>query len=65
MILNGVVVVEIIFGFFGIGKLMIDSILLCDFVVVLVVIMVLVLVIFIMNLLIDIVYVIFDFCIWY
>ncbi|MTH66181.1 ABC transporter permease [Paracoccus shanxieyensis] len=59
-ILNGAVVVETIFGFPGIGKLMIDSILLRDFAVVLAAIMVSALAIFIMNLLIDIAYAILD-----
>lgn len=55
-ILNGAVVVETVFGFPGIGKLMIDSILLRDFAVVLAVIMISALAIFIMNLLIDLAY---------
>ncbi|WP_411196478.1 ABC transporter permease [Rhizobium sp.] len=59
-ILNGAVVVETVFGFPGIGKLMIDSILLRDFAVVLAVIMVSALAIFIMNLLIDIAYTLLD-----
>jgi peptide/nickel transport system permease protein len=59
-ILNGAVVVETVFGFPGIGKLMIDSILLRDFAVVLAVIMVSALAIFIMNLLIDLAYVLLD-----
>ena len=54
--LNGAVVVETIFGFPGIGKLMIDAILQRDFTVVLAAIMVTALAIFIMNLLIDIAY---------
>ncbi|MBA5800032.1 MULTISPECIES: ABC transporter permease [Rhizobium] len=59
-ILNGAVVVETVFGFPGIGKLMIDSILLRDFAVVLAVIMVSAMAIFIMNLLIDIAYALLD-----
>jgi peptide/nickel transport system permease protein len=59
-ILNGAVVVETVFGFPGIGKLMIDSILLRDFAVVLAVIMVSALAIFIMNLLIDLAYALLD-----
>lgn len=54
--LNGAVIVETIFGFPGIGKLMIDSILQRDFNVVLAAIMVTAIVIFIMNILIDIAY---------
>jgi peptide/nickel transport system permease protein len=57
-ILNGAVVVESIFGFFG--KLMIDSILQRDFNVVLAAIMVTALAIFIMNLLIDLAYAVLD-----
>ncbi|SNR61526.1 ABC transporter permease [Paracoccus sediminis] len=59
-ILNGAVVIETIFGFPGIGKLMIDSILLRDFSVVLASIMVSALAIFIMNMLIDIAYAMLD-----
>ena len=59
-LLNGAVVVESIFGFPGIGKLMIDSILQRDFAVVLAAIMVTSLAIFIMNLLIDLAYALLD-----
>jgi peptide/nickel transport system permease protein len=59
-ILNGAVVVETVFGFPGIGKLMIDSILQRDFAVVLAAIMVSALAIFLMNLLIDIAYALLD-----
>lgn len=59
-ILNGAVVVETVFGFPGIGKLMIDSVLLRDFSVVLAAIMVSALAIFIMNLLIDLAYALLD-----
>jgi peptide/nickel transport system permease protein len=52
-LLNGAVVVETIFGFPGVGKLMIDSILQRDFTVVLASIMV-------MNLLIDLAYAVLD-----
>lgn len=58
--LNGAVVVETIFGFPGVGKLMIDSILQRDFTVVLAAIMVTALAIFLMNLLIDIAYAVLD-----
>ena len=58
--LNGAVIVETIFGFPGIGKLMIDSILQRDFNVVLAAIMVTAVAIFIMNILIDIAYGILD-----
>lgn len=59
-ILNGAVVVETIFGFPGVGKLMIDSILQRDFSVVLATIMVTALAIFVMNLLIDLAYSVLD-----
>ena len=59
-LLNGAVVVETIFGFPGVGKLMIDSILQRDFAVVLAAIMVTAFAIFIMNLLIDILYAVLD-----
>ena len=58
--LNGAVVVETIFGFPGVGKLMIDSILQRDFTVVLASIMVTAIAIFIMNILIDIAYAVLD-----
>ena len=54
--LNGAVVVETIFGFPGVGKLMIDSILQRDFTVVLASIMITAIAIFLMNLLIDLAY---------
>jgi peptide/nickel transport system permease protein len=59
-ILNGAVVVETIFGFPGIGKLMIDSILQRDFAVIQAAILVTALAIFLMNLLIDIAYAMLD-----
>ncbi len=59
-LLNGAVVVETIFGFPGVGKLMIDSILYRDFAVVLAAIMVTALAIFLMNLVIDILYAVLD-----
>lgn len=59
-LLNGAVVIESIFGFPGIGKLIIDSILQRDFTVVMAAIMVTALAIFLMNLVIDILYSILD-----
>ncbi|SDX11321.1 ABC transporter permease [Roseicitreum antarcticum] len=59
-LLNGAVVVESIFGFPGVGKLMIDAILQRDFNVILAAIMVTALAIFIMNLLIDLSYALLD-----
>jgi len=59
-ILNGAVVVETIFGFPGVGKLMIDSILQRDFNVILAAIMVTAFAIFLLNVLIDILYAVLD-----
>lgn len=59
-LLNGAVVVETIFGFPGVGKLMINSILQRDFNVILAAIMVTAIAIFIMNILIDIAYALLD-----
>jgi peptide/nickel transport system permease protein len=59
-LLNGAVVVETIFGFPGVGKLMIDSILQRDFSVLLAAIMVTAVAIFLMNILIDIAYAVLD-----
>lgn len=59
-LLNGAVVVETIFGFPGVGKLMIDSILQRDFAVIMAAIMVTAFAIFLMNLLIDIAYAVLD-----
>jgi peptide/nickel transport system permease protein len=59
-LLNGAVVVESVFGFPGVGKLMIDSILQRDFTVVLAAIMVTAGAIFLMNLLIDLFYAVLD-----
>lgn len=59
-ILNGAVIVESIFGFPGVGKLMIDSILQRDFNVILAAIMVTAFAIFLMNVLIDLLYSVLD-----
>ena len=59
-LLNGAVVVETIFGFPGVGKLMIDSILQRDFAVVMAAIFVTAVAIFVMNILIDILYAVLD-----
>ncbi|MEP2783058.1 MAG: ABC transporter permease [Pseudoruegeria sp.] len=59
-LLNGAVVVETIFGFPGVGKLMIDSILQRDFTVVMAAIMVTAMAIFLMNIVIDVLYSILD-----
>ncbi|MEP3300153.1 MAG: ABC transporter permease [Pseudoruegeria sp.] len=59
-LLNGAVVVETIFGFPGVGKLMNDSILQRDFTVVMAAIMVTAMAIFLMNIVIDVLYSILD-----
>jgi len=59
-LLNGAVIVETIYGFPGIGKQMIDSIMQRDFNVVMAAILVTAIAIFIMNILIDIAYSILD-----
>lgn len=59
-ILNGAVIVETIFGFPGVGKLMIDSILQRDFNVILAAIIVTAFAIFLMNVFIDILYAVLD-----
>lgn len=58
--LNGAVIVETIFGFPGVGKLMIDSIMQRDFTVVLASVIVTAFAIFIMNLIIDLLYALLD-----
>lgn len=59
-IINGAVIVETIFGFPGVGKLMIDSIYVRDFAVIQATVLVTGMAIFIMNILIDIAYVTLD-----
>ena len=59
-ILNGAVIVETIFGFPGVGKLMIDSVLQRDFNVILAAVMVTAFAIFLMNVLIDVLYAVLD-----
>jgi peptide/nickel transport system permease protein len=59
-ILNGAVIVETIFGFPGVGKLMIDSVLQRDFNVILAAVMVTAFAIFLMNVLIDLLYAVLD-----
>ncbi|CCO50303.1 ABC transporter, membrane spanning protein (Oligopeptide) [Vibrio nigripulchritudo SOn1] len=58
--LNGAVIVETIFGFPGVGKLMIDSILQRDFSVVMAAVIVTAFAIFIMNFIIDLLYAFLD-----
>ncbi len=59
-LVNGAVVVETIFGFPGIGKLMIDSVLQRDFAVVQAAVLVTAVAIFVMNILIDLAYAMLD-----
>ena len=59
-ILNGAVIVETVFGFPGIGKLMIDAITNRDFAVLQTAVMVSAIAIFIMNIAIDVIYVTLD-----
>ena len=59
-IINGAVIVETIFGFPGIGKLMIDSITYRDFAVIQAGVMVTAIAIFMLNVGIDIVYAVLD-----
>ena len=58
--INGAVIVEMIFGFPGIGKLMIDSISNREFVIVQAAVIVVAVTIFLMNFLIDLAYVALD-----
>ncbi|MEZ5798562.1 MAG: ABC transporter permease [Paracoccaceae bacterium] len=59
-ILNGAVIVETVFGFPGIGKLMIDSVLLRDFAVIQAAILVSALAVFVLNILVDLSYALID-----
>jgi peptide/nickel transport system permease protein len=59
-IVNGAVIVETIFGFPGVGKLMIDAITQRDFAVVQAAILVTAIAIFVMNILIDLAYAVLD-----
>lgn len=59
-IVNGAVVIESVFGFPGIGKLMIDAIIQRDFAIIQAAILLTALAIFIMNILIDIAYAVLD-----
>ncbi|MFT4011800.1 MAG: ABC transporter permease [Paracoccus sp. (in: a-proteobacteria)] len=59
-ILNGAVIVETVFGFPGIGKLMIDSVLMRDFAVIQAAILVSALAVFILNIIVDLSYALID-----
>ncbi|MDX1540601.1 MAG: ABC transporter permease [Geminicoccaceae bacterium] len=59
-IINGAVIVETVFGFPGVGKLMIDAILQRDFAVIQAAILVTAALIFVMNILIDVAYAVLD-----
>jgi peptide/nickel transport system permease protein len=58
--INGAVIVEVIFGFPGVGKLMIDSIANREFVVVQATVIVVAIAIFLMNMLMDVAYMLLD-----
>lgn len=59
-ILNGAVIVETVFGFPGVAKLMIDSVLMRDFAVIQAAILVSALAVFILNILVDLSYALID-----
>jgi peptide/nickel transport system permease protein len=59
-IVNGAVIVETVFGFPGIGKLMIDSVLLRDFAVIQAAVLVTAMAVFIINIIVDITYALVD-----
>ena len=59
-IINGAVIVETVFGFPGVGKLMIDAIIQRDFAIIQAAIVVTALAIFVMNILIDLAYAVLD-----
>lgn len=59
-ILNGAVIVETVFGFPGIGKLMIDSVLLRDYAVIQAAVLVTALAVFLLNIIVDITYALVD-----
>jgi peptide/nickel transport system permease protein len=59
-IVNGAVIVETVFGFPGIGKLMIDSVLLRDFAVIQAAVLMTALAIFIINIVVDVAYALVD-----
>ena len=59
-IVNGAVIVETVFGFPGIGKLMIDSVMLRDFAVIQAAVLVTALAVFIINIVVDINYALVD-----
>lgn len=59
-ILNGAVIVETVFGFPGIGKLMIDSVMMRDFAVIQAAILVSALAVFILNIIVDLSYALID-----
>ena len=58
--INGAVIAETVFGFPGIGKLMIDSIMFRDFAVIQAAVMITALAIFVLNILIDLIYALLD-----
>jgi len=59
-IVNGAVIVETVFGFPGVGKLMIDAIIQRDFAIVQAAVLVTAVAIFLLNILIDLAYAVLD-----
>ncbi len=59
-IVNGAVIVETVFGFPGIGKLLIDSVLLRDFAVIQAAVLVTALAVFLINIIVDLLYALVD-----
>lgn len=59
-ILNGAVIVEVVFGFPGVGKLMIDSVMLRDFAIIQAAVLLTALTIFILNIVVDVAYALID-----
>lgn len=59
-IVNGAVIVETVFGFPGIGKLLIDSVLLRDFAVIQAAVLVTAVAVFVINIIVDILYALVD-----
>lgn len=59
-ILNGAVIVEVVFGFPGVGKLLIDSVLLRDFAIIQAAVLVTALAVFLLNIVVDLTYALID-----
>lgn len=59
-ILNGAVIVEVVFGFPGVGKLLIDSVMLRDFAIIQAAVLVTALAVFLLNIIVDLAYALID-----